>query len=142
MDYYVNESKRTIVAVIPDAKFEITNTIESKVKKVLQGQGMPELDAHFVATSLLSADKIQRLMQDTYKGKAKCSPNDEWDVEHGIEIARHRALCKYWWAVRKLYLEIMSLYLEPLAYAVEEEAEDINDRVSLRVQHLWNMELE
>lgn len=40
-----------------------------------------------------SADKLR--IEDTYTAMAKCSVEDEFDVEKGMEIARNRALKKY-----------------------------------------------
>lgn len=54
------------------------------------------LDKAFKNTPVLVdpwADKLR--IEDTYTAMAKCSVEDEFDVEKGMEIARNRALKKY-----------------------------------------------
>ena len=40
-------------------------------------------------------DSFKYLINDSYKGIAKCHPNDEFDIEKGKEIAKARAVHKH-----------------------------------------------
>lgn len=79
--YYVNESKRTVVAVITNTEEALIN----KIRKSLKG-GLNEFFAF---------KGYRSYMPDKFVGKAKCAPEDTWDEVYGKQLARERALEKY-----------------------------------------------
>ena len=84
-DFYVNEEKRTVVAVltVPDdvvgcEMFDIINKASNSsfaITNGILGKGL--------------------MVTGRYEGKAVCHENDEWDVEKGKHIAKLRALRTY-----------------------------------------------
>lgn len=81
--YVINEDKRTVVAIMEhcgkDAWDIFTHDFEAEGVDVLR---------LFL--------NIKNYLKDTYRAKAKCSLDDEWDVEIGKKIAREKMLAKYY----------------------------------------------
>ena len=48
---------------------------------------------------------VKNLLKQRYTGKAKCSPEDLFDVEYGKNLARARMLTKFYADKQKLVLE-------------------------------------
>lgn len=84
--YYINEEKRVVVAVLSADVFEFIMEISAIMPPYFKEDG--------------TFKKL--LLSSTYKGKAKCHENDEWNVEIGKEYARERAFYKYHLARLKL----------------------------------------
>ena len=72
VQYFVNEEKKTVVAKIVGAAFDIKCDL-------------CKLGYHDVPT----------VIQDDFVGKAKCNPDDVFDIEKGKKIAFKRAYAKY-----------------------------------------------
>ena len=79
--YYIDEEKRTVVAVMDDCEYDAID--------VLQKMGIRK-----ITHDGYNMDKF--MMNTSYRGKSKCSPDDEWDEEEGMRIARNRMLEKYY----------------------------------------------
>lgn len=79
--YYIDEEKRTIVAIMRECEYDAID--------VLQKMGIRNIyhDGYRM-------DKF--MMNPIYRGKAKCSPEDEWDEEYGMKLARNRMLANYY----------------------------------------------
>jgi len=76
--YYVNEEKKVVVAIAE-------NCTNLAIQKILR--------KYPVSRSALLADENyfnKAFMHDTYSAKAKCDPNDEFDVEFGKKLAKKR----------------------------------------------------
>ncbi len=101
---------------------------------------MSEYWAREAAIDLFHGARVRRLVPSIYRAKAKCSPLDEWDVERGKTIAKQRVTLKFWWLVRKVYLEIVASLIEPLTYGLTAEAEHVMDELSIKTQVLWEQE--
>lgn len=88
--YIIDRKKRTVVAYMEHCEYDVIFSIRN-----------------IVNTDLGYLDEIKALnlnrymINDTYRGKAKCAPEDEWNVEEGMRIARNRLLEKYWKARHK-----------------------------------------
>ena len=67
-------------------------------------------------------------MNDNYKGIAKCSPEDTFDVEIGKTIAMNRALRKYYSDLRNKYSYFMDMLYEVIDIA-QDNYEMVNDRL-------------
>lgn len=72
VQYFVNEEKRIVVAKISGAANELCCDL---CKKGIEG--------------------VPVFTQDKFVGKAKCSPDDAFDIEKGKKIAFKRAYYKY-----------------------------------------------
>lgn len=79
--YSVNKEKRRVVAILDCCSVDC-------IERVCRAQ----LHQNEKLTLPLSEALV---MNDTYVGVAKCSPEDEWDEELGRKIALERCLTKY-----------------------------------------------
>ena len=78
---YVNEAKRTCVCVIDNTEYDFIR----KIRKLLESQYGHDFGFRGRNSYLLGP----------IRGKAKCHPDDVWNENIGIELARQRALEKY-----------------------------------------------
>ena len=84
-DYYVDEDKRTVVAVLTVPR---TCVMEELCNVVNKGCG-----THFIFEGVNFHDNM--LVAGSYTGKAICHPGDEWDVKEGMRIAKLKAIRAY-----------------------------------------------
>ena len=83
--YIIDREKRTVVAYMEHCEYDVIFSISNILN----------IPIHY-------SDEIgflrlnNYMINDTYRGKAKCAPEDEWNVEEGMRIARNRLLEKYW----------------------------------------------
>lgn len=80
--YYINEKKRTVVCKRTDCYGDVVSLLH----KLIGGISIP---------SDVSVDKTL-FLKNEYTGTAKCNPEDKWDEETGMTLARNRMLCKYY----------------------------------------------
>lgn len=95
INYFVNEEKRTVVAMMNDCADDVLTDMKIDI-------------FHPAAGSLI--------ISNTFRGKAVCDKDDIWDIEKGKEIARSKMLAKYYRAkenVIRKYITQMNEYLEP-----------------------------
>lgn len=78
--YYIDEEKRTVVCKRIDCEYEIM--------RMMSKNGLISIPSE------ISANKL--ILKSSYTGKAKCNPEDEWDEDVGMDIARRRMLKKYY----------------------------------------------
>ena len=81
IDFIVNEEKRTIVAILRIDPVEVALEMSNIVDKAIK----PNL------TTIVPFE-TGFLVKDTYRGKAICHKDDEWDVVKGKRIAKAKAL--------------------------------------------------
>jgi hypothetical protein len=79
--YHINEEKRTVVAVLHTNPLEVALEISNIAEKSFNN------NLRFVIPY-----DTNLYIKDTYKGKAVCHKDDEWDVEKGKRIAKFKAL--------------------------------------------------
>lgn len=79
--YYIDEEEMTIVAVMTNCEYDAI--------KILDKNGLLE-----ISNQNFNLDNF--MINTVYRGKAKCSPEDEWDEEEGMRIARNRMLANYY----------------------------------------------
>ena len=84
-EYYVDEDKRTVAAVLT---VPASCVMEEMCNVVNKGCG-----THFVFEGVNFHANM--LVKGTYTGKAVCHPNDEWNVEKGMRIAKLKAIRAY-----------------------------------------------
>jgi hypothetical protein len=82
--YQINEEKRTVAAYMTQCRFDAFKRI------------MLHYERWGVSQYRISRQEIAPLiMQNAYRAKAKCAPDDVFDEKKGKEIARERLLQKY-----------------------------------------------
>ena len=93
------------------------NVIEDR-KKVVASLTNCQDDAYYILRKHLPngviLDKNYVKMPSTFKATAKCHPNDTFDADIGMEIARKRVVCKYNEALSRVltnYVDSMDDYL-------------------------------
>lgn len=103
--YLINQEERTIVAVLEGTAYDVLQQLN---KRVAAGIGLGLKQRGYGGLGL----------KDTYKGIAKCHPNDLWDEEVGREIAKQRALAKY----RRHRVRVLSEWLQTAEQRLSEIA--------------------
>ena len=110
-EYYVDEDKRTVAAVLT---VPASCVMEEMCNAVNKGCG-----THFVFEGVNFHANM--LVKGTYTGKAVCHPNDEWDVEKGMRIAKLKAIRAYL-NDRKVITDRLVKMFEDVADRVEDMA--------------------
>lgn len=101
MKYIINEDKKVVVAIIEETKYDVINYIKANYKEPVNFGNM--------------YDKL--LLNETYKGIARCHPDDKFDAEKGKMIARARAIYKHDLAFNKAvkkYFDIKTAILKKI----------------------------
>ena len=80
--FYVDEEARTIVCVIPNTRYMLSNFIEQHFQ-------YGDINFDFATTTRFIQNEL--LMPRSFMGKAVCSKDDEWDEELGKLVAFSRA---------------------------------------------------
>lgn len=89
IDYYINEDKRTVTAVLPLTQLDAIEFYEKAIERA------NPINKYDILMNVNLRDKY--LIKDKYVGIAKCSPEDEFDEEKGMSLAKHRCLSKYYY---------------------------------------------
>lgn len=98
--YYENPEKKTVYAVLEDTRYDAA----MKIAKVLG------------CTKSLRFDLNKYVMPDTFKACAKCHPDDEYNPEVGMQIAKERLMRKYY----KVYDKRLGAFVQDLNDAMLE----------------------
>ena len=99
ISYYIDKNNQTIVCVLSGCKH-------------IAVQRLNKYCRHFVAD-----DKY--VISDIFVGKAKCSPDDEWNEDYGKKIALNRARHKRNLAINKKIREALLTSIEELTELVD-----------------------
>ena len=116
MKFFVNEEKRTVVAIVDKCLSDFRNRISKN----------PFFEILCVADDYKGGEWT--FMNESYKGIAKCHPNDVFDVEIGKEIAKNRALRKYYSDLRLKYSRFFDM-LNEIADVADKNYDVIIDRI-------------
>ena len=110
--YYINEEKRTVVAVIESNIFEVSFLFENAMREFM----------NVVKNAPIFDPVIDKnyYIKNRYVGIAKCSPNDIFDVEFGKQLALQRAKIKKTSDIEKKFFKIVDA-LDKLKYIVEKQ---------------------
>jgi hypothetical protein len=83
--FYVDETARTVVCVIPNTKDMLINFIDDHFR-------WDDIDVYTALNSWNTNKFFKQLkMPHSFMGKAVCAPEDEWNEELGRKIAFSRA---------------------------------------------------
>ena len=91
INYYINEEKRTVTAVLRVGQYEVLEDISNVIDKAFA----PSFSAFILRNT-------PHKVTGKYVGVATCHVDDEWDVETGKKIARLRALRSYMKEYKKI----------------------------------------
>lgn len=100
--YYVNEEKGTVVSKMEGCERDAINIL------IKDGANLPGI-------------VTEATMNNSYYGKAKLSPEDEWNLEEGKRVARNKMLLKYY----KRRYKILESYYEKIS----EILDNLNERI-------------
>lgn len=82
VQYYFNHKKKETIAVLSNCKYDAVNQIYKMVNS----------NAFYI-----NSDRY--LMANQYKATVKCCPDDEYDVEVGMNLAKAKLMEKYYRAL-------------------------------------------
>ena len=85
IEYFVNEEKRTVVAVL----YANPGVMGNEMLRIMR----KESGNNFGIDDCMLGKAM--ILKGRYEGKAVCHIDDEWDVEQGMHIAKLRALRLY-----------------------------------------------
>lgn len=91
ISYVINEEKRTVVAIMKGCRYDVID--------IMRKLGLDNIPHD-------KANMSKFMLNSIYRGKAKCSQDDEWDVQTGMKIARTRMLRNYYLSRTKALIEV------------------------------------
>lgn len=89
MNIYVDKEKRTTVAVMTNVQSDIFKYLRSR----LCNRDMDSYEGVYAVDIL--RDMVRKSVPNTLRAKAKCSPEDNFFEDIGMDLARTRLLEKY-----------------------------------------------
>ena len=95
--YYINTESKTVVAKLRCHEDDPMTLIGSQLMKQTSGDGFGPLE---LAAYPFFFEEFK--IQNDYIGKAKCHPDDEFDIDFGKRLALLRAKQKYLNAVERV----------------------------------------
>ena len=108
MKFSINEEKRVIVALIPDARKQALQDL----KRIFQNKKSYDLYSDLFSHGQLIYF-IRKHMPDVVRGKAKCSPEDTWNPIIGCNLAEIRARLRYYEYCETILIKYVE-YLEKI----------------------------
>lgn len=104
--YYINEEAGVVVAKINAEEYEPFNVAESVITKLRKA------DEHNAPYDVFYCGGHGLMLDKSYVGVARCSPEDKFDLETGKRIALARAQVKYHTALHDSLYEIAMYFME------------------------------
>ena len=90
IEYYVNEEKKTVTAVLTGVRQEMSGMFE---KKFANAGFSAHGNAWFLCRTEALSD-VMKFVPDKLVATATCAPEDDFDVEFGCSLARMRLIEK------------------------------------------------
>lgn len=112
---FVNEDKRTCVVVLTNREQDVYDVMRKVMRRVPKEMFRFVSDESFVA--LASGNPSD---WGTFRGIAKCHPDDVFTEQEGIDLARERAYRQYRRAMNREFQNIISV-LDDIVEGVENE---------------------
>ena len=96
--YYINEDKKTVVCKLEGCKWDVADWAAQHSRMFYAFELPTYVDKYTI--------------NDTYKAKATCHPEDTWDVEKGKRIALCKVLKKYYEAKDRMMDKIAKEFFD------------------------------
>lgn len=90
IEYYVNEEKKTVTAILIGVRQEMSNMFEKKFANV----GFSARRDTWYLGGIEALSDAMKFVPDKLVATATCAPEDEFDVEFGCSLARMRLIEK------------------------------------------------
>lgn len=90
IEYYVNEEKKTVTAVLTGVRQEMSNMFEKKFTNA----GFSARRDTWILGGTEALSDVMKFIPDKLVATATCAPEDEFDVEFGCSLARMRLIEK------------------------------------------------
>lgn len=90
IEYYVNEEKKTVTAVLTSVRREMVNMFEKKFNNA----GFSACVDFWLSGKNDALSDVMKFVPDKLVATATCAPEDEFDVEFGCSLARMRLIEK------------------------------------------------
>lgn len=100
LQHFINEDKRTVVALIDQAE----NDVHKAVNKLFKDPKLAESFRFRGGESFLYGP-----YNGNFRGIARCHPDDTWDEDEGIKIATFRANRQYRRAFNREIINLMNV---------------------------------
>ena len=98
--YFVNEEKRTVVAILTVPQ----GIMGTEMLRIIQ----KESGSYFGMDDCVLGRRM--VLKGRYEGKAVCHSDDEWDIEKGKHLAKLRALRAYLKDRKEISKVLVSVY--------------------------------
>lgn len=90
IEYYVNEEKKTVTAVLTGVRKEMSSMFEKKFANA----GFSALRDDWFIGGTEALPDVMKFIPDKIVASATCAPEDEFDVEFGCNLAHMRLIEK------------------------------------------------
>lgn len=121
--YVVNEEKRTVACIIYDCELDLASFITKHSMYTnsvrMYGRDYPDLTQY-----------VYGLLKSSYSGVAKCSPEDEFSVEFGKNLAYKRARLKYEKDRMNVLMYVCNRYLDPIHKMINIQSKRLRESAS------------
>ena len=113
MQHFVNEDKKIVTTVLSGTE----NDALRMLMKLNAGDGFDDYISVWAHCSYMS---------DKFVGIAKCHPDDDFDIQKGIELSKIRALNKYHNALQKELMNFANK-MDQFTEKIDRKVEEIDD---------------
>ena len=90
IEYYVNEEKKTVTAVLTGVRQEVSNMFGTK----LANAGFSARRDTWFLGGIEALSDVMKFIPDKMVASATCAPEDDFDAEFGCSLARMRLIEK------------------------------------------------
>ena len=127
IEYYVNEEKKTVTAVLTGVRQEMSNMFEKKFANA----GFSARPDCWLYSSNDALFGVMKFVPDKLVATATCAPEDEFDVEFGCSLARMRLIKKLY-----KYRERVSYDLAVKVGMIQCALMDYNEFCGIKIENL------
>jgi hypothetical protein len=117
-DYYINLEEGVVAAVMRDPLIYFAKNLDDIDKKL--SVTFPHRERHAASYAYLGKP---------IRAKATCHPDDEFDLDEGIKIARKKCVLKATRKLGQVYVELNNL-LDPAISYVEDTLITLSERIN------------
>ena len=118
--FYVDEENRTVICVIPKIVNDNLSTANALVSFISENCEFSDI-SFWDALNYKSVKELS--LPESFRGKAVCAPDDEWDVETGKLIAFSRAKEKFY----KSFFKRANIFVRMIDKRLEQTINAFND---------------